>query len=51
MSIFAFAVLNAALAASVVAALAAVMIVPLRAGRSAPVTELRHERDRLDLAA
>ena len=51
MSIFALAVLNAALAAALVVGLAAVMLVPLRAGRSAQVRELSQGRERLDLAA
>ncbi len=51
MSIFALAVLNAALAAALVVGLAAVMLVPLRARRSAQATGLSQGRERLDLAA
>ncbi len=51
MSIFAVALLNAALAVALVAGLAAVMLVPLRAGRSVEVVELSQGRERMDLAA
>lgn len=51
MSILAFSILNAALAVSVVAGLATVMLVPLRASRFAEVQPLPAPAQRSEVAA